>query len=286
MVFPDGLRNVSVLGNRDFRLPGLGSFLQTAASAGDTARDRLGPGRHDRRHRADRSADLAAAIAWSDKFKFEQVESNASPASRVLNLLRRSPLLSRLRETVLTPLSERVYRRQAHAMSPKPPNQPKQPAGSPSMAEYMLVAAAPGPHCLGPVRRFENPARAHPGGSSAHREKRGRHVPACRGVAHHRFRLGHSGGCRHRLSPAFGAHRAAARADRRVGPRHRIIPCDPARSHQPRRRPGRRLDSAHAPRHPVVHPLQRNRRSHRDSHPTCARLPICFASAPCSAGAP
>ena len=28
-----------VLGDRDFRLPGLGSYLQTAASAGDTRRD-------------------------------------------------------------------------------------------------------------------------------------------------------------------------------------------------------------------------------------------------------
>ena len=33
-----------VLGKRDFRLPGLGSYLQTAASAGDTARDPVGPG--------------------------------------------------------------------------------------------------------------------------------------------------------------------------------------------------------------------------------------------------
>ena len=40
-----------VLGKRDFRLPGLGSYLQTAASAGDTHRHLLGLGRHDRRHR-------------------------------------------------------------------------------------------------------------------------------------------------------------------------------------------------------------------------------------------
>jgi len=97
------------LGNRDFRLPGLGSFLQSAASAGDTGAIIWGL-----------VAMIAVivlidqliwrpAIAWSDKFKFEQVESNAAPTSGILNLLRRSPLLTRLRETVFTPLSERMY---------------------------------------------------------------------------------------------------------------------------------------------------------------------------------
>ena len=37
-----------VLGKRDFRLPGLGSYLQTAASAGDTGAMLLGPGGDDR----------------------------------------------------------------------------------------------------------------------------------------------------------------------------------------------------------------------------------------------
>jgi len=75
-----------VLGKRDFRLPGLGSYLQTAASAGDTHSILWG---------------LAAmigvivlldqlvwrpVIAWSDKFKFEQVESAAVPRSPILGV--------------------------------------------------------------------------------------------------------------------------------------------------------------------------------------------------------
>ena len=48
-----------VLGDRDFRLPGLGSYLQTAASAGDTAAS-VGHRGHDRGHRAARSAPVAA----------------------------------------------------------------------------------------------------------------------------------------------------------------------------------------------------------------------------------
>ncbi len=97
-----------VLGQRDFRLPGLGSYLQTAANHGDVGAIVWG---------------LAAmigliilldvlvwrpVIAWSEKFKFEQVESAAAPRSVVLRLLRRSPTLVRLRRKLLMPLGERV----------------------------------------------------------------------------------------------------------------------------------------------------------------------------------
>jgi NitT/TauT family transport system permease protein len=102
-----------VLGQRDFRLPGLGSYLQSAASAGDTGAIVWGL-----------SAMIAViilidqlvwrpAIAWSEKFKFEQVESTAAPESMVLNLLRKSPLLSRLHESTLAPLNEYLCTRAA-----------------------------------------------------------------------------------------------------------------------------------------------------------------------------
>ncbi|MGO9239595.1 MAG: ABC transporter permease [Bryobacteraceae bacterium] len=97
-----------VLGQRDFRLPGLGSYLQAAASAGDMQALMWG---------------LAAmitvivlidqlvwrpAIAWADKFKFEQVESTDVPESPVLNMLRKSPLLTRLSQKTIGPLRERL----------------------------------------------------------------------------------------------------------------------------------------------------------------------------------
>jgi len=98
-----------VLGKRDFRLPGLGSYLQSAASAGDTVAITWGI-----------AAMIAVvvlidqlvwrpAIAWSDKFKLEQVESSSSHSSPVLNLFRKSPLLSQLRDKVTTPFMERIY---------------------------------------------------------------------------------------------------------------------------------------------------------------------------------
>ena len=49
-----------VLGNRDLRLPGLGSYLQTAANAGDTRAILWGLARHDRGDRADGPVDLAS----------------------------------------------------------------------------------------------------------------------------------------------------------------------------------------------------------------------------------
>ncbi len=98
-----------VLGTRDFRLPGLGSYLQVAAGAGDTRAIVWG---------------LAAmitvivlldqlvwrpAIAWSDKFKFETVEG-AAPQSFVLKVLRRSGILATLYRIAIYPLEERVTR--------------------------------------------------------------------------------------------------------------------------------------------------------------------------------
>ncbi|HXA68292.1 MAG TPA: ABC transporter permease subunit [Bryobacteraceae bacterium] len=94
------------LGNRDLRLPGLGSYLQTAANAGNTRAIVWG---------------LAVMIAvivlidqlvwrpiisWSEKFKFEQVEAYQSPRSPVLDFLRRSRILHRAARMFVSPARE------------------------------------------------------------------------------------------------------------------------------------------------------------------------------------
>ena len=86
-----------VLGKRDFRLPGLGSYLQTAASAGDTAAILWGLGTMIGVILLIDQLIWRPAIAWSDKFKFEQVESASQASSALLHLLRRSTLLARFR---------------------------------------------------------------------------------------------------------------------------------------------------------------------------------------------
>src|ERR1700729_2569317 len=100
---------VFVLGKRAFRLPGLGSYLQSAASAGDTAAIIWGIAAMIGVIVLIDQLVWRPAIAWSDKFKQEQVESSSAHSSAVLNLLRKSPLLTRLRDGVTTPLMERIY---------------------------------------------------------------------------------------------------------------------------------------------------------------------------------
>jgi len=106
-----------VLGSRDFRLPGLGSYLQTAASAGDTRSILWGV------------ATMIAVIvlldqffwrpviAWAEKFKVEQVESADAPHSWVLDLIRHSRSLAEIRKRTVRPMSERImlYFSQVHS---------------------------------------------------------------------------------------------------------------------------------------------------------------------------
>jgi NitT/TauT family transport system permease protein len=92
----------------DFRLPGLGSYLQTAADNGDTRSILLG------------IATMVAVIvlidqllwrpviAWAEKFKMEQVESTDAPRSWVLELLRRSRGVAYVRKRAVRPLREQM----------------------------------------------------------------------------------------------------------------------------------------------------------------------------------
>jgi NitT/TauT family transport system permease protein len=93
-----------VLGKRDFRIPGLGSFLQTAASHGDTRAILWGV------------AAMVAVIVlldqlvwrpiivWADKFKFEQVESSGAAQTTLLNLIGRASIVLRLYRLLIRPV--------------------------------------------------------------------------------------------------------------------------------------------------------------------------------------
>jgi NitT/TauT family transport system permease protein len=93
-----------VLGDKDFRLPGLGSYLQTAASNGNTRAMLWG------------LATMVAVIvlmdvliwrpviAWADKFKFEQVESASTAENSLLNFIRRESFVIRGYRRILHPI--------------------------------------------------------------------------------------------------------------------------------------------------------------------------------------
>jgi NitT/TauT family transport system permease protein len=98
-----------VLGDRDFRLPGLGSYLQTAAGAGDIHGMLWGSAVMILIVVATDQLVWRPAIAWTDKFKFEQTESAERVRSPILDALRHSNVLGWLRKAAVLPLSERIY---------------------------------------------------------------------------------------------------------------------------------------------------------------------------------
>jgi NitT/TauT family transport system permease protein len=102
------------MGDRNFQLPGLGSFIQTATNAGDVRALLSGIAAVILIVVATDQLVWRPLIAWSDKFKFEQVESAEQVKSPVLELLRRSRLFSSVPGRIAHRLEEPIYRRLAH----------------------------------------------------------------------------------------------------------------------------------------------------------------------------
>jgi len=100
-----------VLGTRDFRLPGLGSYLQTAASTGDGKAIAWGLLTMIAIIVATDQVIWRPVIAWSDKFKFGQVETKSRISSPLLHLLQHSRGLKTLSSNTIKPLTERFYQR-------------------------------------------------------------------------------------------------------------------------------------------------------------------------------
>ena len=110
-----------VLGNRDFRLPGLGSYLQTAANAGDTRAIVWGLVTMIGVIILVDQVVWRPVIAWAEKFKIEQVGAAQVPRSFMLSLLRRSQIPPFVARSVTLPLRERL---DLHfAREPKPRSQ-------------------------------------------------------------------------------------------------------------------------------------------------------------------
>ncbi len=100
-----------VLGRRDFRLPGLGSYLEAAASLGNTSGILWGTATMIGLIILLDQFFWRPVIAWSDKFKFEQIEGGAGTGpgrSVTLELLRRSAVLGWFSRRVLDPTEERL----------------------------------------------------------------------------------------------------------------------------------------------------------------------------------
>jgi NitT/TauT family transport system permease protein len=93
-----------VLGDKDFRLPGLGSYLQTAASSGNTRAMLWGLATMVSVIVVMDQVIWRPVIAWADKFKFEQIESAAATQNSILNFIRRESFLIRAYRKLLHPV--------------------------------------------------------------------------------------------------------------------------------------------------------------------------------------
>jgi NitT/TauT family transport system permease protein len=125
-----------VLGDRDFRLPGLGSYLQTAASNGNTRAMIWGLAVMIAIIVATDQFIWRPVIAWADKFKFEQVESSQRASSPILYALRNSDAIGWLHDRTLVPLGERIY----HGLAERRLRSLAQPARSAASRQRSLIA--------------------------------------------------------------------------------------------------------------------------------------------------
>lgn len=93
-----------VLGNRDFRLPGLGSFLQTAAGSGNTRAILWGVGAMIALIVLLDQLVWRPIILWADKFKFEQVEGSGAAQATLFHLIGRVSIVNRFYRLVFRPV--------------------------------------------------------------------------------------------------------------------------------------------------------------------------------------
>jgi NitT/TauT family transport system permease protein len=97
-----------ILGDRDLRLPGLGSYLQTAANANNTRASIWGVVTMVGVIVLMDQLIWRPIIAWAEKFKFEQVEALEAPQSPVLDFLRRSKVIPLVAHALVQPMGERL----------------------------------------------------------------------------------------------------------------------------------------------------------------------------------
>jgi NitT/TauT family transport system permease protein len=96
-------------GTKDFRLPGLGSYLQTAAEVKDGRAIAWGLFTMIAIIVAIDQLIWRPLIGWSDKFKFEQVESSQHVSSPLLHLFTNSTALATIARHTTEPLNEAIY---------------------------------------------------------------------------------------------------------------------------------------------------------------------------------
>ncbi len=97
----------------NFQLPGLGSYIQTATYSGDVRALVSGIAVIVLIVVATDQLIWRPLIAWSEKFKFEQVESADQVRSPILTLLQRSALINAISGRIWASIEEPIFQRMA-----------------------------------------------------------------------------------------------------------------------------------------------------------------------------
>jgi NitT/TauT family transport system permease protein len=120
------------MGERNFQLPGLGSYIQTATYAGDVRALLSGIAAVILIVVAADQLVWRPLIAWSDKFKFEQVELADRVTSPILELLRRSNVFSSIPGRIFARFDEPIFKHMAQKRDNRivQPLDPEEPKGS------------------------------------------------------------------------------------------------------------------------------------------------------------
>src|SRR5512135_765116 len=129
---------IFTVGSKDFRLPGLGSYLQTAANEGNVRAIFFGIGTLILVIVLLDQLVWRPVLTWANKFKVEMVESDTPPESWFYDLLSRSWIIKQLTRRVWHPLNEKIDRFMGRIM---PAELPAGPIG-PSRRSIIVPAIA------------------------------------------------------------------------------------------------------------------------------------------------
>ena len=244
-----------VLGARDFRLPGLGSYLQTAASAGDTRSILWGVGTMIAVIVLLDQFIWRPVIAWAEKFKVEQVESTDAPRSWVLDLIRHSRSVAQIRKKTLRPLGERLmlYFSRKDSSDEIVPRSAWKTWVTRFLAVVLLVAISYGVVRVGMIL-----AGLQKVGTARSPLRSGCYLLPRERCADPRRVVDDSSGRGHWIQSPTGPHRAAAGADCRFRSRDCVVPGGSAFADPCGRWTRNWFDRAPSLGNAVVHPVQRD----------------------------
>ena len=269
------------LNGTNFQLPGLGSYIQTATYSGDVRALVSGIAAIVLIVVATDQLIWRPLIAWSEKFKFEQVEAADHVTSPILTLLQRSALVNALSSRFWDSIQEPVYRRLARTRECKvvQPIDPEPDRRGASLGYWIAGVAFALVVSWGVVQCAAMLRQVTLADLRMLLRGRCRHFSARECRAAYLRALDRSSGRRHRLQSQGCAHRSAGCTGAGIRSGDCILSHSADWIAQDWRRPRNRLRRTDAAGYAMVHPVQRDSRGNVHSLGPARRL-LRFTSSP------